>query len=170
MDRYLTNWYCCTTEEEALRLAGIDNTPVEKIRLTKDVEPVHITEGWIFWSDGKFSTGIGNKIQTGGSLSEDAVRLIGVLRGSDSGEVEGGLVRMTKLDKILSKKTVSGGASRGLYSSRTVEKLRGPLDKRESRSFVFVLCRVFRGICFRHFQQLGSLGEIRGSARMKRKN
>ena len=162
MDRYLTNWYCCTTEEEALRLAGIDNTPVEKIRLTKDVEPVHIAEGWIFWSDGKFSTGIGNKILTGGSLSEDAVRSIGVLRGSDSGEVEGGLVRMTKLDKILSKKTVSGGASRGLYSSRTVEKLEVRwTDGSQGVLFSFSV-GYFEGYVFDIFNSLEALEKYEG--------
>jgi len=119
--RYQTRHYVTTDEMEARRLAEIDGTRLDQIRMTCNVEPLHVTSSWILWSDG-FTTGIGAKLPPGGSLSKDAEDLVSKVRGGD-GEARCGLARLTQVAAVERTTPVSIGPSRGYYHRETVEKL-----------------------------------------------
>jgi len=124
MNRYLTRWYATTSHDEAVRLMALDHTPAAELRVTHDVEPVHVaTQGWVYWSDGRFTTSTGSNLPRGGSLSRDAVQLISLVRGSDGGHVDGGVQRLVRVADIIATETVELGEHRGHYRRPTIEKL-----------------------------------------------
>ena len=77
MARYLTQRYVAVTWTEAVRLAYLDGTPIHNIRVDAEVELVHRTEWWAWWSDERLTTAIAlpETLQPIG-LSVDAVLLI----------------------------------------------------------------------------------------------
>jgi len=119
--RYVTKWYVSISEDEAHRQAEIDKTPVEQIGITPDVEILHTTGNFTFWSDGKITAHVSN-IPYGGCLTPDAVRIIDDVRGSDGGYVEGGLLLLTKIARVLDRQALSFGEPRGVYAREKVEE------------------------------------------------
>jgi hypothetical protein len=157
MNRYLTRWYVATDKTEALRNAEIDHTPVDEIAVAENVDPVHVTGNWIFWSDGKFTTGIGARLPRGGSLTRDAEQLINNVRGSDSGTVEGGLALLTRVKEILSEEEIETGPSRGVYAAERITRLRVRwIDDTESDLFIHT-AGYFEGYAYDVYQSLGAL-------------
>ena len=77
MARYLTQRFVAATWTEAVRLAYLDGTPLRNIRVAAEVELVHRTEWWAWWSDERLTTAIAlpESLQPIG-LSVDAVLLI----------------------------------------------------------------------------------------------
>lgn len=77
MERYLTRQYAAISWAEAVRLAQLDLTELGKIRHTPDVELVHRTDWWAWWSDQKLTPAIGlpEELRPQG-LSSDAEDLI----------------------------------------------------------------------------------------------
>lgn len=77
MARYRTRRYVALTWADALRLARIDGTPVGSIVCWPEVELLHRTEWWAWWSDQRLTTAIGlpDGIWPQG-LMPDAVQLI----------------------------------------------------------------------------------------------
>jgi hypothetical protein len=77
MARYLTQRYVAVTWTEAARLAHLDRTPIRNIQVDAEVELVHRTEWWAWWSDKQLTTAIAlpETLQPIG-LSVDAVWLI----------------------------------------------------------------------------------------------
>ena len=77
MARYLTQRFVAVTWTEAVRLAYLDGTPLRNIRVAAEVELVHRTEWWAWWSDERLTTAIAlpDSLQPIG-LSVDAVLLI----------------------------------------------------------------------------------------------
>ncbi len=122
MDRYKTRWYVTTDPGEAARLAEIDHTPAGEIEVTHNVEPVHV-QGWILWSDNQFTTGIGSGLPRGGNLTPDAAKLISLCRASDTGSVEGGLISLTQVKRIVAEAEIECGPSRGHYAPESITRL-----------------------------------------------
>lgn len=123
--RYLTRSYVSVDKAECARHMQIDNTPLDQIKITPDLEILHIADEWLWWSDGRFSTGIGVSLPKGGCLSEDAMRIISAVRGSDGGScyLDGGMKALADIQRIVGEKYVSVGPSRGHYARETVEEL-----------------------------------------------
>lgn len=125
MTRYITRWYITNDPDEAQRLAAIDRIPAHEIKTKQDVEPLHIGEGWSYWSDGRLI-----KQTWGGarppvtSLTRDAVRLIDLVMGSDTGHVHGGWERLVHIDKVLDKQLIAAEPGYGHYAGPTIEQLR----------------------------------------------
>ena len=77
MARYLTQRFVAVTWTEAVRLAYLDRTPLRNIRVAAEVELVHRTEWWAWWSDERLTTAIAlPEILQPIGLSVDAVLLI----------------------------------------------------------------------------------------------
>lgn len=131
MRRYLTRWYVATTEREAKRLAEIDHTPIEEVKITEDVELLHVVSDpdWAYWNDGRFTTGIGLEEEARKTspqiLSSDARKLISAVRGADGPGVflEGGFRKLAKVDRILQERAVKTGPRRGHYARQKIEAM-----------------------------------------------
>ena len=59
MERYLTRRYAAVSWAEATRLAQLDLTEFGKIRHTRDVDLIHRTDWWAWWSDQQLTPAIG---------------------------------------------------------------------------------------------------------------
>ncbi|MEL6780365.1 MAG: hypothetical protein AAFO06_24315 [Cyanobacteria bacterium J06597_16] len=59
MNRYMTGRYVAVDWAEALRLAQLDGTAVGDIRCQQDIELLHRTDWWAWWSDERLTTAIG---------------------------------------------------------------------------------------------------------------
>ncbi len=122
LTRYQTAWYTTTILSEVERLCRVDGSALENVKVTHEVIPVHSTGSWVFWSDGIFSKGI-SEIPSGfGHLSSDAASMISTVLGSDGGFVEGGLISLVGVDKILDKTDMEVGPSRGHYASERIQE------------------------------------------------
>jgi len=124
-ERCITNWYVATSRKEAERLAGIDHTPLDKIKCSPNTEPLCVDWAWSYWSDGKFS-GRSFSSENGEPepekcpISKDAKMFISGYFGSDGGDVEGGLNSLVTIDEIVSKREeIIGGG--GYYAADRIE-------------------------------------------------
>ncbi|MEM8503371.1 MAG: hypothetical protein AAF716_09490 [Cyanobacteria bacterium P01_D01_bin.1] len=59
MERYITGRYVAIDWTDAVRLAQLDNTALEEIRHRQNVELLHRTDWWAWWSDERLTTAIG---------------------------------------------------------------------------------------------------------------
>jgi hypothetical protein len=86
MNRYITRRYVAIYWADAVRLAKLDSTVLSKIRCYQNVELLHRTDWWAWWSDEFLTTAIGlpENLRTE-RLSADAAKLI-------SDVWEGGLI------------------------------------------------------------------------------
>jgi hypothetical protein len=77
MNRYMTRHYVAIDWTEAVRLAKLDSTFLSDIRCHQNVELLHRTHWWAWWSDERLTTAIGlpENLQPE-TLSSDAVELI----------------------------------------------------------------------------------------------
>ena len=129
MERYRTRRYVAISQSDALRLAGLDGTPVEDILYVSDVELTHRTEWWAWWSDLKMTTAIGlpQEVQPQG-LAPDSAQLISEVWESDVIEPECGWSRLAEIRQILSRSVIWQGEQRGQYQPETWERLRVVLE------------------------------------------
>jgi hypothetical protein len=102
MSRYLTRRYATVTWIEALRLALLDQTPIEEIRCSPQVELVHRTEWWAWWSDEVLTVAIGlpEELQPQ-ALTPDAVELIDDVFLSDTPQPQCGWATLAHVQRIL---------------------------------------------------------------------
>ena len=120
--RYVTNWYICTDDSEARRLVEIDHTPWDKVKVTPGLEILHTTGEFTFWSDNKITKNAYN-LPYGGTLSDAAARWISSIRGSDTGYVEGGILTLTKVARVLGERRLESGPTRGVYARATITEV-----------------------------------------------
>ncbi|PSB23145.1 hypothetical protein C7B61_11600 [filamentous cyanobacterium CCP1] len=108
MGRYLTRRYVAVDWDEAVRLAGLDQTPIAEIRYTADAELIHRTEWWAWWSDELLTIAIGlpESLNPQG-LSTDAVELMSDVWGSDSPQPQCGWRTLAKIQSILYREPLS---------------------------------------------------------------
>lgn len=74
--RYETDSYLSVTEAEMRRHQEIDHTPDNRLRITPDVEIIHIQGDRILWEDGRITTKCGYDFPNGSIITPDAFRLI----------------------------------------------------------------------------------------------
>jgi hypothetical protein len=158
MTRYLTRWYVTTDLDDVQRLAGLDHTPEEEIKVAPGVEPLHVAPQWSYWSDGcLIGHSWGGTSPTVVSLTPDAANLIDLVMGSDSGHVDGGRERLIRIDKILGRQLVAPGETSGVYNPPTVERLRVRwLDETETDLYTYS-CGYFEGYRFEVYDSLEGL-------------
>jgi hypothetical protein len=108
MGRYLTRRYVAVDRDEAVRLAGLDHTPIEEIRYAAEAELIHRTEWWAWWSDELLTIAIGlpESLQPQG-LSSDAVDLISSVWASNSPQPECGWSLLAQVRRILTSESLS---------------------------------------------------------------
>jgi len=77
MNRYITRCYVAVCWTEAVRLANLDGTPSGSIRCHQNLELLHRTEWWAWWSDERLTTAIGlPETLCPEGLSVDAIALM----------------------------------------------------------------------------------------------
>jgi len=142
MERYRTRRYVAIAQSDALRLAGIDRTPAAEISYASNVELIHRTEWWAWWSDLKITTAIGlpQVLQPYG-LTPDAAQLISEVWESDVIEPECGWPLLAEVRQIMGREVLWRGEQRGQYQPETWERLMIEVqDERE-----IFLYRVWQG-------------------------
>lgn len=114
--------YVTVHADEVGRLASIFKTPTEQIKITPDLEILHVSDTFTFWSDGKITKSPLGELPPGGSLSRGAVGLIEIVRGADGGTVHlpGGLAFLANIKEIHAKKELATGPSRGHYAAESI--------------------------------------------------
>jgi hypothetical protein len=124
MNRYLTHRYAAISWEEAVRLAHIDRTPLQNISRTAQVELLHRTEVWAWWSDQQLTSAIGlpQQLQPQ-NLSPDAAQLIDEVWCSDSSSPTCGWRTLAQVSRILKRQVLSVGEFRGEFRPATWEWL-----------------------------------------------
>ncbi|WP_416671425.1 hypothetical protein [Egbenema bharatensis] len=139
MGRYLTRRYVAIDWDEAVRLAGLDQTPIAEIRYAAEAELIHRTEWWAWWSDELLTTAIGlpESLQPQG-LSPDAVDLITDVWESNSLFPQCGWSLLAQVQHILSIELVLG-SGQGTERLLTWEQLTVELGDGQQR----VLYRVW---------------------------
>ena len=77
MERYITRRYVAACWADALRLAQLDGAALQDIRCQQNVDLIHRTDWWAWWSDEQLTTAIGlsEDLQPKG-LSADAISLM----------------------------------------------------------------------------------------------
>ena len=129
MERYWTRRYVALTWVDALRLAGLDGTPAEDILYASDVELIHRTEWWAWWSDLKMTTAIGlPQAPQPQGLASDAAQLMSEVWESDVIEPECGWPLLAEVRQILNRTVIWRGEQRGQYQPETWERLRAVLE------------------------------------------
>jgi hypothetical protein len=112
MGRYLTKRYVAVDWDEAVRLARLDQTPIQEIRYAAEAELIHRTEWWAWWSDGLLTTAIGlSEFLNPQGLSADAVELISSVWASNSPQPECGWSLLAQVRQILTLERGSVAAS-----------------------------------------------------------
>lgn len=108
MGRYLTRRYVAVSWDEAVRLARLDQTPIEDIRYSAEAELIHRTEWWAWWSDGLLTSAIGlpESLNPQG-LFPDAVELISSVWASNSPQPECGWSLLAQVRRILASERIS---------------------------------------------------------------
>jgi hypothetical protein len=124
MGRYLTRRYVAVDWAEAVRLARLDQTPLDEIRHSAEAELIHRTEWWAWWSDYQLTTAIAlpDSLQLRG-LSPDAVELIDQVYFSDCPQPQCGWQMLAQVQCVLACERLSTGAPRGLFRPETWEQL-----------------------------------------------
>lgn len=129
MERYWTRWYVALTWADALRLAELDGTPAEDILYASDVELIHRTEWWAWWSDLKMTTAIGlPQAPQPQGLASDAAQLMSEVWESDVIEPECGWPLLAEVRQILNRTVIWRADQRGQYQPETWERLRVVLE------------------------------------------
>ncbi|MFG6093924.1 hypothetical protein SPB21_01660 [Leptothoe sp. ISB3NOV94-8A] len=129
MERYRTRRYVAISWADALRLAGLDGTPAEDILYASDVELIHRTEWWAWWSDLKMTTAIGlPQAPQPQGLASDAAQLMSEVWESDVIEPECGWPLLAEVRQILNRAVIWRGEQRGQFQPETWERLRVVLE------------------------------------------
>ncbi|MFG6100957.1 hypothetical protein U2F10_01810 [Leptothoe sp. EHU-05/26/07-4] len=142
MERYRTRQYVAITWADALRLAELDGTPVEDIIRVSDVELIHRTEWWAWWSDLKITIAIGlpQDLQPQG-LAPDAAQLISEVWESDVIEPACGWPLLAEVRQILHRAVIWRSEQRGQYRPETWERLNVECQDNRQR----IIYRVIQG-------------------------
>lgn len=159
-DRYvIPGRYVTLSSDEAVRLAQISNVPMDKVQVTRSLHIQHVAGSFIYWGDGKLTTAIGTHLPQGGILSSDAVSLISICRGSDSGTVHlpGGMYALTRIKSIKSEEDIAVGPSRGHYARETVKKWVVDWKDGYEGAFYSISAGYFEGYAFDIYPDLETL-------------
>ena len=106
MVRYLTRRYVAVSWVKALQLSLIDHTPISQICDEPEVDLIHRTEWWAWWSDERLTTAIGlpEGLNPSG-LSPVAEALISIVWESDSPRSRCGWQTLARVQLILARET-----------------------------------------------------------------
>lgn len=113
-ERFITKHYTCISREWAKRLANLDGTPLEDIEYTPSVFPIHNTELWVWWGDGKITSmaGMPHSLNCK-SLSRSAQKLIDKSWKSACGSPSCDWETLARVEKILNQEQMAVGPSQG---------------------------------------------------------
>ena len=124
MARYLTRRYAAVSWAEALRLSLLDNTPISQIRDEIEVNLIHRTEWWAWWSDLRLTTAIGLPEDLNPSgISPDAEALISAIWESDSPAPQCGWPTLARVQQVLEQEVLLRAQSKDRYRSDMWEAL-----------------------------------------------
>jgi hypothetical protein len=124
MARYLTQCFVAVTWTEAVRLAYLDGTPLRNIRVAAEVELVHRTEWWAWWSDERLTTAIAlPEILQPIGLSADAVLLIDQVWCSRTAVPRCGWRVLANVQRLLGRETLAIAPRMSDFRSSTWERL-----------------------------------------------
>ena len=102
MKRYITKRYVAVCWAEAVRLAKIDDTLLSDIRHHPNVDLLHQTDWWAWWSDEYLTTAIGlPEEHRPENLSEAAVDLIYDVWESFAREPQCGWRRLATIKRVV---------------------------------------------------------------------
>lgn len=110
--RYLTDNFAAVSLNSASKLAKIFNVPAEQIQVTTNIQLLHRTEWWAWWSDDKLTTAVGLPENVNPSnLTPCAEKLINKICLSASPRPSCGWARLAKIQQIISVERIAVGAS-----------------------------------------------------------
>ncbi|MEM9088672.1 MAG: hypothetical protein AAGC93_08000 [Cyanobacteria bacterium P01_F01_bin.53] len=155
MNRYTTKRYVAICCSEAERLAKLDGTPIENIRYAPNVDLLHRTDWWAYWSDEQVTTAISlpDTLQPK-TLSQAAADLIFDVWASGLSAPHCGWALLTQVERVLSSERDSCQEVSEGFSSQ--EKL--TLELTDGRLAIIYRCSRFSN-CEYHCDFLSELPE-----------
>ncbi|NEP19425.1 MAG: hypothetical protein F6J97_21460 [Leptolyngbya sp. SIO4C1] len=124
MDRYLTHSFVALTWAEAVRLARLEGLPPDNIRHTPDVELLHRTDWWAWWSDEVLTMALGlPESVRSQELSSDAEALITDVWASESLAPTCGWQALAPVRRIVRQEPLSMSRLLSDYQIETRERL-----------------------------------------------
>jgi hypothetical protein len=124
MGRYCTKRYVAVAWSEAVRLARLDQTPLDEIQYSPDVTLIHRTEWWAWWSDQRITTAIGlpDSLQPQG-LSPGAVSLIEAVFESSTINPTCGWATLAEVRRVLEIQTIEVQELGGIVQRKVWRRL-----------------------------------------------
>lgn len=113
--------YVTVQASEVERLASIFKTLPEQIKITHNLQILHVAD-FVLWGDGRITKAPLGELPPGGILSQDAIGLISSVRGADGGTVHlpGGLASLANIKHIHGEQEIDSGPSRGHYAAEKI--------------------------------------------------
>lgn len=138
--RYVTRDGCTVEPDAVPEVALVHATPADEIKVTPDVQVVHVAADWILWSDGEVTPAFGALLPPGGSLSADAARLIDLAYGAKDGVIElpGGYTALAQVQEITGRQLIESLGD-GLHMLRLEAVTVRWLDGSKSDLFLVVV-------------------------------
>lgn len=119
MERYMTGRYVAISWTDAVRLVQLDGTTLERIKHRRNVELLHRTDWWAWWSDERMTTAIGlpDELRPD-QLSTDAESLISDVWESWQIRPQCGWITLANVTRISKREFLqtSGSASGSVLS------------------------------------------------------
>lgn len=109
MERYITKRYVAICWPEAIRLASLDGTPLDDIRCDRNMQLIHRTDWWAWWSDERLTTAIAlPELIRPQALSTDAVGLIFDVWSGTLARPQCGWAALARVKRIISRRRAVG--------------------------------------------------------------
>jgi hypothetical protein len=99
-DRYIATWYVTTSEEAARQHLRWDYMTWEQVEIGHGLEIIQNDPDFALWSDERITRRV-DGFPFGGSLPVDALRLLKLACAADSASVEGGLIVLAKVTRVV---------------------------------------------------------------------
>jgi hypothetical protein len=109
-ERYIATWYVTTSEEAARRHLRWDYIRWEQVEIGRGLEIIQNDPDFALWSDERITRRV-EDLPFGGSLPPDALRLLRLACAADYAVVEGGLIALARVERVIRAEALSlGGA------------------------------------------------------------
>ena len=99
-DRFIATWYVTTSEEAARHHLRWDYMAWEQVEIGRGLEIIQNDPDFALWSDERITRRV-EGLPFGGSLPADALRLLKLACAADSVSVEGGLILLAKVARVI---------------------------------------------------------------------
>ena len=155
-DRYIATWYVTTSEEASRRHLRWDHMTWEQVEIGHGLQIIQNDPDFALWSDERITRRV-EGLPFGGSLPADALRLLKEACAADYASVEGGLIVLAKVARVVRVEEIRLGVAGQRCEQMDILWTDGTAGQ-------LFACRqgIFEGYEYYVYQSLDSLRRARG--------